>query len=65
MAYDEAHDYFVNNEDMDFEEVKDMEANQSGLSKILCCIPKPKLASDTLKHQYNEIFAIAKVKYDS
>ena len=50
MAYDEAHDYFVNNEDMNFEEVKDMEANPSGLSKILCCIPKPKLSSDTLKH---------------
>ena len=71
LSYKEAHHYFVEEADLDAE-LADIQSTQERLNddmgvlqKMLsCCQPKPKLGDD-LQEERDQLFAVAKVKYNS
>ena len=71
FTYNEALHYFVEEADIE-DELREIQNTKerpdedtSMLQKMIsCCAPKPKLAED-LRSERDEVFAVAKVKYNS
>ena len=71
FSYEEALNYFVEeaNIEAELKEIRNKQRTNEDMSAFQkmfsCCIPKPKLETNDLCAERDEVFAVAKVKYNS